>query len=77
VGEKVAIAGRIQSRVYVKKIDDTIQEQKTAFEISVSKISVGENIEKLEEEVSSCFPDFSLNNYQISNFGDEYPLTAK
>lgn len=77
VGEKIAVVGRIQSRVYVKKIDDTVQEQKTAFEISVSKISIGENIDKLEEEVSFYFPDQNENSFNVLNYPDDLTLTAE
>lgn len=40
VGEKVTISGRIQSREYQKKIDENNTETKTAYEISINKISV-------------------------------------
>ena len=38
VGTHVQIWGRIQSRDYVKKINETDVEQRTAYEVSVSKI---------------------------------------
>ncbi|MEE1086961.1 MAG: single-stranded DNA-binding protein [Schaedlerella sp.] len=38
VGEHVQILGRIQSRDYVKKISDTETENRTAYEVSVSKL---------------------------------------
>jgi single-stranded DNA-binding protein len=38
VGTHVQIWGRIQSRDYVKKINETEVEQRTAYEVSVSKI---------------------------------------
>jgi single-stranded DNA-binding protein len=38
VGTHVQIWGRIQSRDYVKKISETEVEQRTAYEVSVSKI---------------------------------------
>ena len=38
VGSHVQIWGRIQSRDYVKKIDEDQVEQRTAYEVSVSKI---------------------------------------
>ena len=38
VGTHVQIWGRIQSRDYVKKISETQVEQRTAYEVSVSKI---------------------------------------
>lgn len=60
VGEHLAVEGRIQSRKYVKKIDETIQEEKTAYEISVAKISVGDNIALLEDEADAFFPQREL-----------------
>ncbi len=47
VGEKVFITGRIQSREYQKRIDETTVETKTAFEISVSQVSTDDNIERV------------------------------
>ncbi len=40
VGDNVIIKGRIQSREYQKKISETEVENKTAFEVSVSKLEV-------------------------------------
>ena len=38
VGEHVQILGRIQSRDYVKKLSETETENRTAYEVSVSKL---------------------------------------
>ena len=38
VGTKLRITGRIQSRVYVKKLSDDVSETRTAYEISVSRV---------------------------------------
>lgn len=43
VGEKVTLLGRIQSRNYTKKHEDGTDEIKTAYEISISSISIAEN----------------------------------
>lgn len=40
VGERCAIWGRIQSREYMKKIDEEHVEKRTAFEVSVSKLEI-------------------------------------
>ena len=40
VGTHVQIWGRIQSREYVKKLSETQVEQRTAYEVSVSKIEI-------------------------------------
>lgn len=45
VGDSVSIKGRIQSRNYQKKISDEQIEEKTAYEISVSKISLNNQTE--------------------------------
>ncbi len=47
VGQKVFMTGRIQSREYQKKIDDTRVETRTAFEVSISQISTEDNVEKV------------------------------
>ncbi len=39
IGNKVDITGRIQSREYQKKINENEHKTKTAFEVSISKIS--------------------------------------
>lgn len=49
VGEKVTLLGRIQSRNYTKKHEDGTDEIKTAYEISISSISLAEN----QDETSS------------------------
>ena len=40
VGERVHIVGRIQSRVYQKQLEDGVIEERTAYEVSVSKLDV-------------------------------------
>ena len=47
VGEQVAVFGRIQSREYQKKISETETVTRTAFEVSVSRIMVGEKVDEL------------------------------
>ncbi|MDO5540566.1 MAG: single-stranded DNA-binding protein [Eubacteriales bacterium] len=43
VGGRVQIWGRIQSREYVKKIDDDITQKRVTYEVSVSKLEVLDN----------------------------------
>ncbi len=51
VGERCAIWGRIQSREYMKKLDEEHVEKRVAFEVSVSKLElVAEEQETLEME---------------------------
>lgn len=42
IGDKVSIVGRIQSREYEKKREDSVVEKKVAYEISIIKISKGD-----------------------------------
>lgn len=46
VGTKISIAGRIQSRTFLKKIDEETTEERVAYELSASKVEV---IEESEE----------------------------
>ncbi len=50
VGERCAIWGRIQSREYMKKIDEENAERRVAFEVSVSKLELLCEEDLLEEE---------------------------
>ncbi len=59
VGEKIAVAGRIQSREYQKRISDDDIKTMTAYEVSVSKLAAFANAEDfdIEEEFSAlCQP---------------------
>lgn len=49
VGEKIALAGRIQSRLYQKRTDTDVKTL-TAYEVSISKISAYENVESFDLE---------------------------
>lgn len=52
VGDSISIKGRIQSRNYQKKISEEEIEDKTAYEISVSKITVNKAKEYSQETYS-------------------------
>lgn len=69
VGEKIAIAGRIQSREYQKRIEDDVKIM-TAYEVSISKLAAYENAENFDvEEEFELFTssDNALeNSYQFS-----------
>ncbi len=43
IGSNIIISGRMQSRIYQKKIEEETFEEKTAYEVSVSKIELVEN----------------------------------
>lgn len=45
VGERCAVWGRIQSREYMKKLDEDHVEKRVAFEVSVSKLELMEDEE--------------------------------
>lgn len=45
VGDRCMIWGRIQSREYVKKLDEETMEKRIAFEVSVSKLELGDKEE--------------------------------
>lgn len=52
VGSKVSLSGRIQSRAYTKNIGDDKIEERTAYEVSVSKICcLTENENPLKESI--------------------------
>lgn len=51
VGERCAVWGRIQSREYMKKLDEEHVEKRVAFEVSVSKLELM-GVEEQETEVA-------------------------
>lgn len=53
IGEKLEVQGRIQSRKYQKRIDESNVETKIAYEISLSSVMlVDEIVENYQEEIS-------------------------
>lgn len=50
VGERIAIAGRIQSREYQKRLSDEEIKIMTAYEVSISKLAAYENAENFDLE---------------------------
>ena len=66
VGDKVALAGRIQSREYQKRFENDEIKIMTAYEVSISKLAAYDNAEEfdLEEEF-----DFNGNNsYYVNTY---------
>ena len=52
VGEKLEVQGRIQSRKYQKKVDETNTETRVAYEVSIASMEiVNEESDSKEEEV--------------------------
>ena len=46
VGTKISIVGRLQSRTFLKKIDEETTEERVAYELSASKVEVVEESEE-------------------------------
>ncbi|MBO4251937.1 MAG: single-stranded DNA-binding protein [Clostridia bacterium] len=64
VGEKIAIAGRIQSREYQKRISDEEIKVMTAYEVSISKLAAYENAEGFDTEAEFSALNFSSSDYE-------------
>lgn len=64
VGEKIAIAGRIQSREYQKRISDEDIRVMTAYEVSISKLAAYENAENFDAEEEFGAIGFKENDYE-------------
>ncbi len=63
VGEKIAIAGRIQSREYQKRISDEEIKVMTAYEVSISKLAAYENVDNFDAESEFESINFSDAEY--------------
>lgn len=50
VGEKIAVAGRIQSREYQKKYSEEDIRTLTAYEVSISKLAAAENADSFDTD---------------------------
>lgn len=55
IGDNVIIKGRIQSREYQKKISDTEVENKTAYEVSVSKLELNKDDTDGVDDIEESF----------------------
>ena len=60
VGDKIAISGRIQSREYQKKLNDTEMRVMTAYEVSVSKLAAFDSAEDFD--IDSEFDTYSIRH---------------
>ena len=67
VGEKIAIAGRIQSREYQKRISDEEIKVMTAYEVSICKLAAYENAENFDAE-----SEFELINFSDAEYDRVY-----
>lgn len=50
IGERLWVTGRVQSRIYTKCLSEDKSEERVAYEVSVSKILVGNKIEEEFQE---------------------------
>ena len=71
VGKKISLEGRIQSRIYTKKYSNGLEEEKTAYEISVSKLKDFENEEYEVSQKHQEYRDYMENSYQTDNVKDQ------
>lgn len=69
VGEKIAIAGRIQSREYQKRFSDDDVKIFTAYEVSISKLCAYENAENFDVD-----EEFNLDGILETNRDDNEML---
>lgn len=63
VGERIALAGRIQSREYQKKFSEEDIRTLTAYEVSISKLAVCDNVESFDLDKEFCY-DFDGEKLQ-------------
>ena len=65
VGDKIAIAGRIQSREYQKRISEDDIKIMTAYEVSISKLAACDNVENFD--IDAEFDFYNLGNQLSEN----------
>ncbi len=62
VGEKIYLTGRIQSRVYQKRIDEDTTLSRTAYEVSINKLSTQDNLDYLLLSTEDLAQNENLNS---------------
>ena len=67
VGEKVELVGRIQSRNYTKKLSETNIETRTAYEISISSISLADMGEEYDYYEDTSNASVGEDGFYTSN----------
>ena len=67
VGEKIAIAGRIQSREYQKRFSEDDIRILTAYEVSVSKLSAYESAENFDVDAEFELLGFNVTDREYSS----------
>ncbi|MEG2159129.1 MAG: single-stranded DNA-binding protein [Clostridia bacterium] len=68
VGQKMTIIGRVQSRVYQKKLSETQVDERVAYEVSISKIVT----EKQELEVASTISSRDSEQLDFNNILNKF-----
>ena len=61
IGQKIYLTGRIQSRVYQKRLEDEHVEMRTAYEVSIGKLSQEDNLHYLLKEMQESEPISNTN----------------
>ena len=68
VGEKIAIAGRIQSREYQKRISDDEIKILTAYEVSISKLAAYDNAENFDADAEFNIPGIRGEETELTRY---------
>ena len=63
VGKKISLEGRIQSRIYTKRYANGLEEEKTAYEISVGKLRDFESEEDCASRKQENYKEYMSNSY--------------
>lgn len=59
VGKQIAVCGRVQSRIYQKRLENETVEKRTAYEVSIGKIQVGADFDAMNDAASA--PRYTLS----------------
>lgn len=58
VGKQIAVCGRVQSRIYQKRLENETVEKRTAYEVSIGKIQVGADFDAMNDAAGA--PRYTL-----------------
>ena len=62
VGEKIYLTGRIQSRQYQKRLDENTTQTRTAYEVSINKLSITDNLQYILREQTEQDEQVNISN---------------
>lgn len=62
VGEKIYLTGRIQSRQYQKRLDENTTQTRTAYEVSINKLSITDNLQYILREQTEQDEQVNVSN---------------